>query len=221
MYDTVTAMPPDLGIERNLFGTTVPGLISVCNVTPWRELLTCVQSPGNCVVNPGPASACVWALAAAGRPPSTMAAAATARIDLITPDYPRSGRAMLGAWLALRALLRRLAHDARLLLLDLHVARVAPADGRTARHLGTSLHASSCEAKFGGERLVRTVAATGWAAAVREKKRGRPGTRERVRGGGSSADLHFANDSSERPWRASRELSVRSRCCAWQNMRIC
>src|SRR4051812_46989193 len=88
MIETVTAIPPDLGIERNLLGTTVPGLISVCRVTPWRELLTCVQSPGNCVVKPGPLRACVCACAAAGSPPSTVATAVTARIDLITPDYP-------------------------------------------------------------------------------------------------------------------------------------
>ncbi len=37
-------MPPDLGIERNVCGTTVPGLISVCSVTPWRELLACVRN---------------------------------------------------------------------------------------------------------------------------------------------------------------------------------
>src|SRR4051812_27880744 len=92
MIDTVTAIPPDLGIERYLFGTTVPGLISVCSVTPWRVLLTCVQSPGNCVVNPGALSPCVCACAAAGSPPSTVATEVTARIDLIGLDYPQSER---------------------------------------------------------------------------------------------------------------------------------
>src|SRR6476469_8618634 len=90
MTDTVTAIPPDLGIERNLCGTTVPGLISVCSVTPWRVLLTCVQSPGNCVAKPGALSACVCAFATAGSPPSPMATAVTARIDLIALDYPES-----------------------------------------------------------------------------------------------------------------------------------
>src|SRR4051794_1159429 len=94
MSDTVTAIPPALGIERYLFGTTVPGLMSVCSVTPWRALLTWVQSPGNCVVNPGALSACVCAWAAAGRPPSTVAAAVTARIDLIAPEYPGWARWM-------------------------------------------------------------------------------------------------------------------------------